>query len=130
MCAARPSSHLRPLIRLLLLTGLCTGCAAHRTPTVEERAESLLKEAATRTGDVALHCDPPDAEVSVNGVPQGLCTDYSGTPSGLVLGSGMHRIDVGKSGYVPYQTYYEASGARAVLRITLQPEAPSQGDER
>lgn len=107
-----------------------TGCtAAPKNPTVE-RAEELIASAPVRRGAVELHCDPPDAQVEVDGVPQGVCTDFAGAPNGLTLGDGLHRIDVKKSGFRPYQTYYQASGARAVLRIALQPSGKGQGAGR
>lgn len=60
-------------------------------------------------------------------MPQGVCADFAGAPRRLQVGEGMHRVEVKKPGYWPYQTYYQPSGARAVLRIRLQPQERSQG---
>ena len=95
---------------------------------METRAEELLRGAADRSGDVELHCNPPDAEVQLDGVPQGRCDDFAGAPRRLEVGEGMHRIEVTKAGFAPYQTYFQPSGARAILEITLRPLERAQGD--
>lgn len=86
-----------------------------------------MASAPVRTGDLALHCDPEDATVEVDDVPMGTCADFDGDPRGLPLGEGMHRVVVNKPGYRPYQTYYEPSGAKAVLRIALVPTGQTEG---
>jgi hypothetical protein len=85
---------------------------------------------SARRGELRLTCEPRDAEVLLDGVAQGTCLDFSGTPRGLVVGKGLHRVDVKKRGYLPYQTYYEPSGANASLAPTLQPTTSSQGESR
>ncbi|MBX5483409.1 MAG: hypothetical protein IRZ16_16430 [Myxococcaceae bacterium] len=103
------------------------GCVSAPTQPAVARAEALMASAPKRKGDVELHCEPEDADVAVDGVPQGLCADFAGRPDRLVLGEGLHRIDVKKPGFRPYQTYYQAGGARAVLTIALVPNGPAQG---
>lgn len=94
----------------------------------ERRAEALLAETKQRRGNLELHCEPADAEVFVDGVPQGACFDFDGTTQLLKVGEGLHRIDVKKSGFWPYQTYFHPSGAKAVLRIALEVRGQSQGE--
>lgn len=91
------------------------------------QAREGLAATAGRTGDLRLMCQPEDAQVVLDGVPQGLCSDFSGRPAGLTVGSGMHRVEVTKEGFLPYVTYLSPSGARTSLGITLQPLRPSEG---
>ncbi|MFZ5470554.1 MAG: PEGA domain-containing protein [Myxococcota bacterium] len=97
------------------------GCAT-RSQAVE-RAEVLLARSQPREGQLVFSCQPSDAEVVVDGVPQGICTDYA---RGLEVGEGLHEIEVKKPGYWPYLTYYAPDGTRAALRITLRPK-PAEG---
>lgn len=110
---------------VLLVVAL--GCAT--TPEQEEspamvRAREVLREAKARRGNLLLQCEPSDAEVYVDGVLQGVCTDFGGGPKGLQVGVGLHRIDVKKEGYWPYTTYYEAGSARAGLKVRLRSTEP------
>lgn len=107
---------------LLLVTGM--GCAGAKEPDSLSRARELMAGARNPTGDVTLRCEPEDADVYLDGVLQGLCSDYSGNPKGLSLGVGLHHIEVKKQGYWPYTTYYEPSGARARLTVQLRPSTP------
>lgn len=100
------------------------GCAGTQEPDTLARARELMAGARNPSGDVALRCEPEDAEVYLDGVLQGLCSDYSGNPKGLSLGVGLHQIEVKKQGYWPYTTYYEPSGARARLTIQLRASTP------
>ena len=66
---------------------------------------------------LVLACEPSDAEVLVDRVPLGTCSDYAAR--GIHVGSGLHRIEVQKAGYWPYLAYYQPDGARAVVTVTL-----------
>ncbi len=87
-----------------------------------------MRRATDRNGDVQLHCDHADAEVLVDGVLQGRCEDFAGAPRRLPVGEGMHLIEVTKAGFARYQTYFQPSGARAILDIKLRPLGRAQGD--
>jgi len=89
------------------------------------RARELVESRGETRGDVVLHCDPREADVAVDGIPQGTCRDFEGKPRGLTLGPGLHRIDVTAPGRVPYTTSYEASGVRAAFRVELREAARS-----
>ena len=67
-----------------------------------------------------LRDDPADAEVVLDGVPQGACRDFDGAPRGLEIGAGAHRVEIRKSGFWPAVTYVEPDGTRAAMTITLQ----------
>ena len=72
-------------------------------------------------GALRFRADPPDAEIVVNGVTQGLASDFS-APRSLVLPPGPHRIEVRKVGYATLRV--EVVVAPEVLEtipITLQP---------
>ncbi len=77
-----------------------------------------------------LSCNPEDAEVFVDGVEAGRCREFSGAPKGLWVGLGMHRIDVKKAGFAPYQTFFSPGGAVASLRPVLVPLSGGQGESR
>ncbi len=115
------------MTRGLALLALLAGCATPVEQPSVARAREAVTSSSARTGDLRLQCDPADAEVWLDGVPQGICTDFSGTPAGLKVGEGMHRVEVLKQGFLPYVTYLSPSGARASLRITLVPRKTPEG---
>ncbi|ATB33440.1 PEGA domain-containing protein [Melittangium boletus] len=110
------------------MVGLVLGCATGpervESPAAD-RARELLR-GGSRVGNLVLRCEPSDAEVYLDGVVQGVCTDFAGAPRGLSVGEGLHQIDVKKDGYWPYVTYYEPSNARAVLNIRLRSVTPER----
>ena len=104
---------------------LLAGCAAHEPPATVARARQLLDASARTRGNVVLRCTPQDAEVLLDGVLQGLCSDFEPASAGLTVGEGLHGIEVRRDGYWPYTTYVEPHNARATLRATLRPMAAS-----
>jgi hypothetical protein len=112
---------------LAVVVAVAAGCSGRQQPESVARAEELLAGAEAPSGNLALRCEPEDAEVYLDGVLQGLCSDFSGSPKSLRVGQGLHQVEVKKQGFWPYTTYYEASGARARLTIQLRPSAPSGG---
>ncbi len=124
----RGSGWRRGVALSLVTWGL--GCASSPEQVdspAADRARELLRTMKNRQGNLLLRCEPEDADVYLDGVVQGVCTDFGGGPSGLTVGSGLHRIDVKKDGYWPYTTYYEPSNARAGLTIRLKPMSPERG---
>ena len=77
-----------------------------------------------------LRCSPSDAEVVLDGVLQGLCSDFEALPAGLTVGAGLHAIEGRREGYWPYTTYVEPHNARATLRATLRPMAASAAEAK
>ncbi|MCP3142091.1 PEGA domain-containing protein [Pyxidicoccus xibeiensis] len=105
-----------------------SGCARRQEPESVTRARALMEGAEQTSGNLALRCEPEDADVYLDGVLQGQCSDFTGSPKGLRVGVGLHHVEVKKQGFWPYTTYYEASGARARLTIQLRPmPAPGGG---
>lgn len=70
-------------------------------------------------GEVVLHCVPAEAEVSLDGVPQGLCSDFDGSPRGLKVGSGGRRLQVKHPGYAAWESWLDASDTQVTLSVTL-----------
>ncbi len=101
--------------------GCASGPEQVESPAAEQ-ARELLRARRFRQGNLLLKCEPEDSEVYLDGVLQGVCTDFGGGPSGLQVGPGLHRIDVQKDGHWPYTTYYEPNNARAGLTIRLKPK--------
>ncbi|CAM3320527.1 PEGA domain-containing protein [Corallococcus sp. ZKHCc1 1396] len=110
---------------------LTAGCAAKQEqPATMARARELMAAAEGKRGDVVLRCEPADAEVLLDGVQQGLCSDFSSASRSLRLGdAGFHQVQVKKRGFWPYTTYYEPSGARVTLKVKLRPTAPEAGGD-
>lgn len=106
---------------------VAVGCSGRQQPESVTRAGELLSGAQATSGNLALLCKPEDAEVYLDGVLQGLCSDFTGSPRSLRVGEGLHQIEVKKQGFWPYTTYYEANGARAKLTIQLRPTAAPGG---
>ena len=111
-----------------VLAGLVWGCAASgpeqvRSPAAD-RAREALRASRSRSGNLRLRCEPVDADVYLDGVVQGVCTDFSGEPRGLQVGEGLHHIEVKKDGYFPYTTYYEPNNTSLGLTIRLRPTRP------
>jgi hypothetical protein len=75
---------------------MAPGCATARPPRAR----------------VALRCADPGAEVTVDGVPRGLASDYTGGPGKqLLLPAGEHRLVV-----------RAADGAQSMREVTVGPE--------
>ena len=101
---------------------LLPGCASE--PSMASRVAQGMREHQARVWgpDLILGCDPADAGVWVDDVARGTCLDYSGSPRGLALGQGMHKVEVKKVGFWPYQTYVDSGGTRAALTVKLLPK--------
>jgi hypothetical protein len=98
----------------LLCCAACVSAEPELVPSME-RAAPVQRQRS----ELVLRCTPPDAEVLLDGVPQGLCGDYGGQPKGLGLGSGTRRVVVRKSGYQSWDSLMVADGTRMTVDITL-----------
>jgi hypothetical protein len=70
-------------------------------------------------GELVLHCLPEDAEVLLDGVPQGTCGDFDGTKGALGLGPEERKVEVSKGGFRPWVARLTADGTRMVVNVTL-----------
>lgn len=94
--------------------------ACAQTPNaLDLSAHKLPPARITTKSELVLRCQPADAEVSLNGVPQGTCEDFSGEPKGLSMPKGPRLIRVKKSGYLPWESILDTDGTRVVMNITL-----------
>lgn len=107
---------------------LLAACATPRGPTLPampalaDASARQLARRATHRAEVAFHCTPADAEVVLDGVPQGTCEDYDGDPRALSLGrtrGGVHRVAVRKPGFGTWESWLEADGTRLEVDVTL-----------
>ncbi len=95
-----------------------TGCV--QTSNVLTASPGKLPAARVTTkSELVLSCTPPDADVELDGVPQGTCEDFRGVPQGLAMGKGVRRVQVKKVGYLPWDTVVETDGTRVMLNVTL-----------
>lgn len=103
--------------------GLLLVSCATPPPAMKQAAEGMEGHSVRAwTSDLVLGCDPPDADVVLDGVPTGTCLDFSGDPKGLKLSEGLHKVEVKKAGFWPYETYVDPAGARAALTVKLSPQ--------
>lgn len=107
-----------PVWALLAAAG-CASSAPSLVPGVSAPQKS------SRRSELVLRCTPPDAEVSLDGVPQGTCDDFDGEPRGLGLGKGSRRVEVKKRGFSPWESWMQADGTRVVMDVTLIPNGGS-----
>lgn len=117
-------------VEWLVLVALVAGCVSGPEQVgspAADRAREVLRGTRERSGNLLLKCEPVDADVYLDGVVQGVCTDFGGGPRGLQVGAGLHRVDVKKDGFWPYTTYFEPSSARAGLTIKLHPVGGAPG---
>jgi len=94
------------------------GCTHAASPFPRMPAERPQAEAV---GNVALTVEPPDAEVAVDGVMQGLGSDFDGVHGALSLSPGPHQLAVSKDGYLPeHLTLYASDDGRQVVQVVLE----------
>lgn len=102
---------------------LALGLGACRTPNPVEAAlaphEAALRQARAVESGLALSCEPPEAEVLIDGVLQGSCADFAGRTWALTEGT--HRVDVSRAGYRPYRAEVAPGRARTGLQVQLVP---------
>lgn len=109
-----------------LVFALAACAAPSEQAAMFARAGEGLLGAERRSGDLKLACDPLDAEVWLDGVPIGSCTEFSGR-RGLSLGQRMRKVEVRKEGYRSFETFVEPDGTRAALTVTLAPSNTGGG---
>ena len=98
------------------------GCATTPEPAGFAEAARGLQRVQSRTGDLRLSCSPPDATVSIDGVPVGMCSDFEGA-RGLSLGDRARRLEVKKTGFMPYASVVQSDGTRLALTVSLAPSS-------
>jgi hypothetical protein len=106
-------------VRLWLTTVVAAAACAPRAPAAVAADAKLPPIRVTTKSELVLLCDPPDAEVELDGVPQGTCEDFNGEPKGLSLKKGARHVQVKKRGFLPWDTMVETDGTRVMMNVTL-----------
>jgi hypothetical protein len=97
-----------------------TGCVAG-TPAWQQTLDQHRPELQGRVVQgVELSCTPEDAEVLLDGVPQGRCQELE-PPHALTVDEALHRLEVVKPGFSPYRAELLAGNARTRLTVRLSP---------
>lgn len=99
--------------------------AACATPAPELVPGLQSPSPGRRKSELVLRCQPPDAEVVLDGVSQGTCEDFKGEPRGLSLGNGSRRVEVRRGGYQGWESWMVADGTRMTMDVTLIPNGGS-----
>lgn len=71
---------------------------------------------------VQVDCQPGQAEVEIDGIPQGTCTTLNGKR--ITLPAGSHRLQVRAPGFRPFSSLMEARGMLQRLSVTLHRYQP------
>ena len=106
---------------LALLAAVALACSGERTPVERALAEhaSQLQGFSSTRQELRLECLPSDAEILVDGVLQGLCSDFAA--QGIGLDDAPHHVEVRRPGFSPFFTAVQAGRARTGLKIELRP---------
>lgn len=110
---------------VLLLAGCATSQAALPSGPRVTEAQLRMPYRVSGAGELVLHCAPSDAEVALDGVSQGLCTDFNGEPRALKVGTRARRVEVKKSGFHTWESWLAADQTRVVMTVTLLPSGGS-----
>jgi hypothetical protein len=70
-------------------------------------------------GNVVVVAEPPDAEVAVDGVRQGLASDFDGVHGALKLSTGSHVLMLSHTGFAPFSADIYAGEGRQRLQVAL-----------
>ncbi|MFT3708159.1 MAG: PEGA domain-containing protein [Archangium sp.] len=103
----------------LLLLAACAPKSSGVTAATQWSEAKLPPIRITTRSELVLSCVPADAEVELDGVPQGTCEDFDGEPRALSLKKGARRVQVKKRGFLPWDTVVETDGTRVVMNVTL-----------
>jgi len=106
-------------VRLALGLSLASwACVSVSPPTPWEPWEN---KNATGRGNLFVRCEPEDAEIFLDGIPQGTCLDY--VTKGLQIKESpvLRKIMVTKAGYWPYEAMIALNSSKVNLLVQLQP---------
>ncbi len=72
-------------------------------------------------------CAPDEAQVRIDGVPQGSCRWLSKPRKVVLLKAGSHELEVRAAGYTPFMSQFSAEGMQQSLTINLVRSADVKG---
>jgi len=79
----------------------------------------------TRRGNLFIYCEPEDADILLDGIPQGNCLDYATHGLQIKESATLRKIVVTKTGYWPYEAMVVFNNSKVSLRVQLQAEPTS-----
>jgi len=100
-------------------------CATPAPPPLMPQVAAPQLAKGSMRSELVLACVPTDAEVLIDGVPQGTCRDYDGSPKALQLGRSS-TVVVKKDGFLPWEAWVAADGTRVVMKVKLEAR-PKEG---
>ena len=99
---------------LLALAG-CATPAPNPFPQLDR-----IQEVEAPPGNVVVQVQPADAQVVVDGVPQGLGSDFDGVHGALTLAAGPHRLILRRDGFRPYESMvFATESGRQSVQVVL-----------
>ncbi len=116
----------RALVSVVALLGCSTTANPVRLPELPAVPQVRAPARVSGAGELVLKCTPADAEVALDGVSQGVCSDFGGEPHGLKVGRAPRHVVVKKSGFTPWETWLAADETRVVMTVTLTPNGGSR----
>lgn len=94
------------------------GCAHPTGPFAKMARE--MRDVHAPVGNVIVQATPSDAEVFVDGVEQGLASDFDGVHGALQLSSGPHTLVVRQDGYQSFTiTIFANDDGRQSVQVRL-----------
>jgi hypothetical protein len=94
--------------------------AAASLESWEKKWEQWEKQKPAGRGNLFIHCEPEDAEILLDGIPQGTCLDYASKGLQINESSEPRKIVVAKAGYWPYEAMISLDRSKMNLRVQLQ----------
>ena len=122
-------------MRLVLLSLAFWACVSSSPPAsmaslepwgVKWEEPSENKNAAKR-GNLFIRCEPEDAEILLDGIPQGSCLDYVAKGLQINASPALRKIVVTKTGYWSYEAMVALDRSKVNLSVQLQPMQTSAG---
>lgn len=115
---------MRALLILCAAAALAVGCRTPEPNPFDRLFDSnagSLRDVKPVPGELHLSCDQADAEVLVDGVLQGSCSDFDGKVGALHLDDRGQLVEVRKSGFQTWQVRLSPGQTRTALQVQLAP---------
>ena len=74
-----------------------------------------------------VECTPDEAQVRIDGVPQGSCRWLGKDNKVVLLKAGPHELEVRAAGYLPFLSQFSAEGMQQSLTIHLLRSVDAKG---
>lgn len=118
--AGRPAAFVLVLLGLLVCGGLVLGSGCYPKGQIY---------GVENVGGLIFSVNPPDAEVVLDGVSQGMASEFS-EERYLKVEGGPHRLELRKAGYETYSRTLYVTNSLLRIEVTLVVGgAPASGDK-